>query len=176
MEQKQLSTKPDSLKGEAMMIMLVMIIVIGISLLIIYVAAVFLPAPPQNQSSGTPTDTPIITSIKPTVPADLTIEILTPGTGTEAKNGNTVIVHYTGTLENGNVFDSSKKPGREPFSFVLGAGNVIQGWEKGVLGMKVGEKRKLTIPPNLGYGAQGAPPVIPANATLVFEVELLEAN
>lgn len=173
MEQNLPRQKQTSLKGEAMMIMLVMIIVIGIALLGIYIAAVFLPAPPQNQSSATPTDTPIITSIKPTVPADLTIEILTQGTGTEAKNGNTVTVNYTGTLQDGSVFDSSLKPGRQPFSFVLGAGEVIQGWDKGVLGMKVGEKRKLTIPSNLGYGAQGAPPVIPANATLIFEVELL---
>jgi len=102
----------------------------------------------------------------------LQIDDLSPGTGTEATEGRTVSVHYTGTLTNGEKFDSSLDRGR-PFEFTLGAGRVIQGWEQGVRGMKVGGKRKLTVPPELGYGARGFPPVIPANATLVFEIELL---
>ena len=94
------------------------------------------------------------------------------GTGAEAIKGKLVSVHYTGWLTDGKKFDSSKDRG-QPFQFPLGRGHVIQGWDQGVEGMKVGGKRKLTIPPELGYGAQGAGGVIPANATLVFEVELL---
>jgi FKBP-type peptidyl-prolyl cis-trans isomerase len=94
------------------------------------------------------------------------------GSGAEAVTGKRVSVHYTGTLTDGSKFDSSLDRGK-PFQFVLGAGQVIQGWDQGVAGMKVGGKRKLTIPAELGYGARGYPPVIPPNATLVFEVELL---
>ena len=97
---------------------------------------------------------------------------LQTGEGTEAQAGKTVDVHYTGWLENGTKFDSSKDHGR-PFSFSLGAGQVIRGWDEGVAGMKVGGKRRLTIPASLGYGARGAGGVIPPNATLIFEVELL---
>jgi FKBP-type peptidyl-prolyl cis-trans isomerase len=94
------------------------------------------------------------------------------GNGPAAESGQTVSVHYTGTLPDGSKFDSSLDRGR-PFEFTLGQGRVIKGWEQGVLGMKVGGKRKLVIPPDLGYGARGFPPVIPANATLHFEIELL---
>ncbi|MCC7303796.1 FKBP-type peptidyl-prolyl cis-trans isomerase [bacterium] len=94
------------------------------------------------------------------------------GTGEGAKNGQQVTVHYTGTLENGKKFDSSVDRGT-PFTFTLGAGEVIKGWDLGVLGMKVGEKRKLIIPASLGYGSTGAGGVIPPNATLIFEVELI---
>src|ERR1039458_6126178 len=94
------------------------------------------------------------------------------GTGAEAVTGKSVSVHYTGWLTDGTKFDSSKDRGH-PFSFQLGAGQVIKGWDQGVAGMKVGGVRKLTIPPELGYGARGAGGVIPPNATLVFEVELL---
>jgi len=100
------------------------------------------------------------------------IEILKEGTGVEAKNGNTVAVHYTGILENGTKFDSSVDRGI-PFEFTLGAGQVIRGWDIGVEGMKVGEKRKLIIPSELAYGTAGAGSAIPPNATLIFEVELL---
>jgi len=94
------------------------------------------------------------------------------GTGAVAEAGKSVSVHYTGWLTDGTKFDSSKDHG-QPFAFQLGAGQVIKGWDQGVAGMKVGGIRKLTIPPSLGYGEQGAGGVIPPNATLVFEVELL---
>ncbi|MCU0823893.1 MAG: FKBP-type peptidyl-prolyl cis-trans isomerase [Leptospira sp.] len=105
---------------------------------------------------------------------ELLIQDTKQGLGREAIRGNTVVVHYTGKLTNGKVFDSSVDRG-EPFSFVLGQGQVIQGWERGILGMKEGGKRKLTIPPNLGYGARPVGP-IPANSTLIFDVELLKVK
>ena len=97
------------------------------------------------------------------------------GTGTEATAGKNVTVHYVGTLTNGSKFDSSRDR-NEGFTFRLGAGQVIEGWDKGVAGMKVGGVRKLTIPPEMGYGVRGYPPVIPGNSTLLFEVELLEVR
>ena len=102
----------------------------------------------------------------------LQIDDIKVGTGAEAKAGQKVAVHYVGTLTNGSKFDSSRDRG-QPFEFKLGAGQVIKGWDQGVAGMKIGGVRKLTIPPELGYGAGGYPPVIPPNSTLVFEVELL---
>jgi FKBP-type peptidyl-prolyl cis-trans isomerase len=106
--------------------------------------------------------------------ADLTIEDVTVGTGAEARPGGTVTVHYTGTLDSGSRFDSSRDRG--PFSFLLGGGRVIQGWDQGVAGMRVGGVRRLVIPSELGYGDQGAPPVIPPRSTLHFEIELLEVS
>ncbi len=107
--------------------------------------------------------------------SDLVIKDVKKGTGKEALKGNVVLVHYSGYLTNGTKFDSSVDRGK-PFSFVLGTGEVIKGWDKGVAGMREGGKRKLTIPPYMGYGERGAPPVIPPNATLVFDVELLKVN
>jgi len=111
-----------------------------------------------------------MTSIK--TASGLGIEDLVVGDGATASAGQRVSVHYTGWLENGTKFDSSKDRG-EPFMFSLGRGEVIRGWDEGVSGMKVGGKRKLTIPAALGYGTRGAGGVIPPNATLLFEVELL---
>ena len=105
----------------------------------------------------------------------LKIEDLEVGTGDEATAGRTVVVHYTGWLLDGTKFDSSVDRGT-PFEFRLGAGQVISGWDQGVEGMRVGGKRRLTIPPELAYGDRGAAGVIPPGATLVFEVELLEVK
>lgn len=123
----------------------------------------------QKMNSETQADAKI-----QSVPAGLQIEDIKIGTGAEAVAGKDVDVHYTGTLTNGQKFDSSKDRG-EPFTFSLGAGQVIQGWDKGVAGMKEGGVRKLTIPPELAYGSRQVGP-IPANSTLIFEVELLKVN
>jgi FKBP-type peptidyl-prolyl cis-trans isomerase len=108
-----------------------------------------------------------------TSPSGLGILDTKCGEGEKAAAGMAVSVHYVGTLENGEQFDSSRDRGA-PFEFQLGAGQVIAGWDEGIAGMKVGGIRELTIPPDLGYGASGSPPVIPPNSTLLFEVELLE--
>jgi len=107
--------------------------------------------------------------------SDLEIEDQIVGDGDEAVAGQTVEVHYTGWLTDGTQFDSSHDR-NDTFSFKLGGGQVIQGWDQGVVGMKVGGSRKLTIPPGLGYGASGAGGVIPPDATLVFKVELISVN
>ena len=109
-----------------------------------------------------------------TTPSGLVIEELEVGTGDTAVAGRMVSVHYTGWLTDGRKFDSSKDR-NDPFAFPLGAGHVIRGWDEGVAGMKVGGTRRLVIPPQLGYGERGAGGVIPPNATLLFEVELLGA-
>jgi len=106
---------------------------------------------------------------------ELQVEEVQVGTGKEAKSGSSVAVHYTGKLTNGNKFDSSHDRG-QPFTFVIGKGMVIKGWDQGIAGMKVGGKRKLTIPPHLAYGDRGFPPVIPAGSTLVFDVELVDVK
>jgi FKBP-type peptidyl-prolyl cis-trans isomerase FkpA len=112
--------------------------------------------------------------VQVTTPSGLGYAILAPGSASArvARAGDKVSVHYTGWLTNGKQFDSSLTFNR-PFEFTIGGGEVIKGWEEGVAGMKVGEKRKLVIPSALGYGSAGSPPTIPANATLLFEVELL---
>jgi FKBP-type peptidyl-prolyl cis-trans isomerase len=103
----------------------------------------------------------------------LDIKTTQQGTGAAVKAGDTVDVKYTGKLTDGTVFDSTDKHGGQPFSFTVGGGQVIKGWDQGLLGMKVGEKRTLTIPGDLAYGPQGIPGVIPPNATLIFDIELV---
>jgi FKBP-type peptidyl-prolyl cis-trans isomerase len=131
----------------------------------------------ESPVSSSPAQTPPTTT--PTRPVvnvtDLKIEDTRVGTGAVAEAGKNVTVHYTGWLTNGTKFDSSKDSG-QPFTFQLGTGQVIKGWDQGVAGMKVGGMRKLTIPPSLGYGASGAGGAIPPNATLIFEVELLKVE
>lgn len=105
----------------------------------------------------------------------LKVEYLQIGKGATVKKGSTVTVHYTGTLTSGVKFDSSRDRG-EPFSFVVGAGQVIAGWDQALLGKRVGDKLRVTIPPELGYGARGAGSAIPPNATLVFEIEVLKVK
>jgi FKBP-type peptidyl-prolyl cis-trans isomerase FkpA len=114
-------------------------------------------------------------NIEPMTASELRSQVLLQGKGRSAQVGNQVTVHYTGKLADGTVFDSSLDR-KQPFVFTLGQGEVIKGWDQGINGMKIGEKRLLTIPPELGYGAAGAGSVIPPNATLVFEVELLSVS
>ena len=143
-------------------------------------AEVRLPAEPKKPNSlaalnpGKPAE-PEKPAEPPPSNEKLGVKDVVVGKGTEAKAGDTVKVHYVGTLPDGTEFDASKKNGR-PFEFELGAGRVIKGWDQGVAGMKIGGKRKLTVPPSLGYGARGMPPVIPPSSTLLFDVELLEVK
>ncbi len=149
--------------------------------LLLCVAAAACGPPPGSQKS--PFTRLSKAKEPPTIPPDAKV-VTTPsglkyydekeGTGPEAKAGDQVVVEYTGRLEDGTQFDSSRD--RSPFRFQLGAGHVIKGWDEGIAGMKVGGKRKLIIPPDLGYGAKGSPPAIPGNAVLYFDVELLQVN
>lgn len=129
----------------------------------------------SNPPAGAAPAAAATTGAKKTMANGLIIEDVTVGDGDEAKAGQKVTVHYRGTFTDGRIFDESYKRG-EPFTFNLGAGQVIQGWDQGVAGMKVGGKRKLTIPPDLAYGQRGAPGAIPPNSTLMFEVELLKVG
>jgi FKBP-type peptidyl-prolyl cis-trans isomerase len=110
-----------------------------------------------------------------TTPSGLKYTDLVVGTGPSPRVGQTAVVHYTGTLTDGTKFDSSRDRG-QPYPFVLGTGTVIKGWDEGIATMKVGGRRQLIVPPALGYGAQGRPPSIPPNSTLVFDVELLDVK
>lgn len=136
------------------------------------VGMIFILGNPSNQEEGKQVEE---LSEQEGGVAELNIEDIVVGSGEEAKDGFKVSVHYVGTLTDGTKFDSSRDRG-DPFTFILGAGEVIEGWDQGVLGMKVGGKRKLTIPPELGYGEAGAGDAIPPNSTLVFEVELLSVE
>ena len=129
-----------------------------------------------GEKSAPSTSSPLKVSGQPTTtPSGLQYWDIVVGTGPAATPGNVVKVHYTGFLTTGAKFDSSRDRG-EPFSFPLGGGHVIKGWDEGVAGMKVGGQRQLRIPPALGYGANGAGSAIPPNATLIFDVELLDAG
>jgi len=141
---------------------------LALATLALSLAACDPPPPPPTA----PKPEPSTTSAGSVKPKELEITDLVVGTGTEAKKGSTVNVDYVGTLETGVVFDSSKERGKS-FSFIIGTSAVIEGWHRGVVGMKVGGKRKLVIPPELGYGDRGQPPDIPPHATLIFEIELL---
>jgi len=142
------------------------IIILGIGLLFVLGFYYFLSSSDKVQSKPmTQTDTT-------QTPSELKIEDTQVGTGTEVASGDTVVINYKGTLTDGTQFDSSYDRGT-PFETQIGVGQVIQGWDQGVVGMKVGGKRKLTIPPELGYGERAVGP-IPANSTLIFEVELIE--
>lgn len=133
----------------------------------------FAMAPDSNQADASALGGPMKSEKSQLTASGLRITDIEVGDGAEATAGQTVVVHYRGTLEDGTQFDASYDRGK-PFSFPLGAGRVIKGWDEGVQGMKVGGKRKLVIPPDLGYGARGAGGVIPPNATLIFDVELLD--
>ena len=116
------------------------------------------------------------TSAEVTTASGLKYTDVVEGTGPTPQLGQKVAVHYTGTLVNGKQFDSSRTPGRQPLVFELGTKNIIKGWNEGIATMKVGGKRKLIVPPDLGYGARGNPPDIPGNATLLFDVELMSVQ
>ena len=130
---------------------------------------------PEATTEETTEDTTDMADNMTTTESGLMYEDLEVGTGASPTTGQSVTVHYTGTLENGEKFDSSRDRNR-PFSFRIGVGQVIKGWDEGVASMRVGGRRKLVIPPELGYGARGAGGVIPPNATLIFDVELIRVG
>lgn len=133
-------------------------------------------ASPTAQAAAQPEAHQVSAAKEITTPSGLKYQDLVVGNGPMAEEGTPVVVNYTGWLTDGTKFDSSYDPGRQPLPFTIGAGMVIRGWDEGVKGMRVGGKRKLTIPPDLAYGERGYPPVIPANSTLVFEVEFLSVK
>ncbi len=135
------------------------------------------PPPATTATAPQPSTTPTVATPsgpqETTMPDGLKIQDLAVGNGPMAEEGMKVTVNYTGWLTDGTKFDSSHDPGRQPLQFVIGAGQVIRGWDEGVKGMRVGGRRKLTIPPDLAYGEAGYPGAIPPNSTLIFEVEFL---
>lgn len=143
--------------------------------ILLLVTALTIPACSRNEPSPLPAKGGTAAPAEVATPSGLRYVDLTVGSGPSPVNGKLVRVHYTGWLTDGTKFDSSLDHG-QPLVFPVGKGMVIPGWDEGVLSMKVGGKRKLIIPPQLGYGAKGSPPVIPPDATLIFEVELLDAE
>ena len=164
MAKDKIDTNPILLKLGEYIIPTIVVLAIFSSLILVY----YVMANP----AGTSVDT--TSTVTPTVvdSASFEIKTLKEGTGAGVKSGQEVTVNYTGTLADGTKFDSSYDR-KTPFTFTLGAGNVIKGWDLGIVGMKVGEKRKLTIPASMGYGVSGVPSVIPGNATLYFEVDMV---
>lgn len=158
-------------------IILILVVVIGAIIFFYWRSQVSAPTSSGSSiSSNKAASSSTSTIANHQAPANISVEVLKPGSGVGAKYGDTVTVNYTGYLTDGKVFDSSYNHGA-PFSFVLGNQNIIAGWNLGILGMKVGEKIKLTIPPELGYGTTGAGNgLIPPNSTLIFEIELLKIN
>lgn len=152
---------------------------VGIVVIIIAILVLVGKSVKVGDDTGTSATNAPVVSATSTPMTQLKIEDEVVGTGETAVAGKDVTVNYTGTLTNGSVFDSNvdtKFQHVQPFVFTLGAHRVIEGWDEGVAGMKVGGKRKLTIPADLAYGAAGSPPVIPPNATLIFEIELLKVE
>lgn len=130
--------------------------------------------PKSSQTAASSPSSAPFPTIQPV--KELKIEEIKIGTGTEVSSGSSVTVNYIGRLTDGKVFDTSLQEGRQPFTFSVGAGQVIKGWDEGLIGMKIGGQRRLIIPPDKGYGATGAGGVIPPNATLVFDIELLDVK
>jgi FKBP-type peptidyl-prolyl cis-trans isomerase FkpA len=157
-------------RNQRIMILVIVILLLGGAAFLVYTTSQNKQSENNLSAAGLP-DTSNLT----TTDTGLQYKDTSVGSGAEAKAGDTVSVHYTGWLTDGTKFDSSVDRG-QPFSFQLGAGRVIAGWDEGVAGMKVGGKRILVIPSNLGYGTSGAGGVIPPNATLIFEVELLDVQ
>lgn len=146
----------------------------GIGIAAVLIIGIFIYMNPNDKIIKSP-ESPVPSSGPTIAPVtELKIEDTLVGTGKEAKSGDTITAHYTGKLTDGTQFDSSV--GKTPFTTQIGVGNVIKGWDEGIVGMKVGGKRRLTIPASMGYGEQGSPPVIPPNATLIFDIELLEVK
>ncbi len=151
-------------KNSVLTILIISIILIG--------SYYLLSKPPSDISNKN--DDSLLISQTPTKPMQkLVVEDLKIGSGNEVKTGDNISIHYVGTLENGTKFDSSYDRG-SPFETQIGVGQVIKGWDEGVVGMKIGGKRKLIIPPEFGYGSRGAGNIIPPNSTLIFEVELID--
>lgn len=164
------------------------IVVASLTLGVIFIAGCSSSQPTQTpieQSSSQSVQAPPIQPVQPQTSqsapnsnsgtaaiTELKIETIKPGTGAAVKTGDTVSVQYTGTLTDGTKFDSSLDPGRQPFTFTVGQGQVIKGWDQGLIGMKVGEERKLTIPSSLGYGPASVGS-IPPNSTLIFDIQLV---
>jgi FKBP-type peptidyl-prolyl cis-trans isomerase len=172
-----MSTRSDRARRRAARVRNQRIAIIVVVVLLIAAAAFLVYStsrPEQPDAEQSATGLPDITNLT-TTDTGLQYKDVTVGNGAEAQAGKTVSVHYTGWLTDGTKFDSSVDRG-QPFSFLLGAGGVIAGWDEGVAGMKAGGKRILVIPSDLGYGASGAGGVIPPNATLIFEVELLDVK
>jgi FKBP-type peptidyl-prolyl cis-trans isomerase len=156
------------IRNRRIVIALIILVFLGLIAYLVYQAIA-----PDTPATDTPAAAPAGEFI--TTDSGLQYQDVVIGEGDEAVPGSRVQVHYTGRLEDGTQFDTSRDSG-QPFEFTLGAGRVIQGWEEGIAGMREGGQRTLIIPPELGYGESGFPPVIPPNATLIFDVELIDVN